>query len=167
MYQLMHCQPHPPIEQTTMQAEQDYTLLRDCLKAGEFEKADDETRALLIRLAGPDAITRNWVYFTEVIHSHSRWLAEGGGTLLQAQGRTQRTTGNFGCHEAQCLGQSNDQVGLQSVYESRDLCEVSNAFETPTPKWLGAARFPQEANSIGRMWRLGGPLFGRESPAAT
>ena len=50
-----------------MQAEQDYTLLRDCLKAGKFEKADDETRALLIRLAGPDAVARNWVYFTEVI----------------------------------------------------------------------------------------------------
>jgi len=49
-----------------LQAAQDYTLLRDCLKAGEYEKADDETRALLIRLAGPDAVARNWVYFTEV-----------------------------------------------------------------------------------------------------
>ena len=49
-----------------MQAEQDYTILRDLLKAGKFEKADDETRALLIRLAGPDAVARNWVYFTEV-----------------------------------------------------------------------------------------------------
>ena len=51
-----------------MQAEQDYTVLRDLLKAGKFEKADDETRALLIRLAGPDAEARNWVYFTEVIY---------------------------------------------------------------------------------------------------
>jgi hypothetical protein len=48
------------------EADQDYTLLRDCLKDGKFEKADDETRALLIRLAGPDAVARNWVYFTEV-----------------------------------------------------------------------------------------------------
>ena len=54
-----------------MQAEQDYTVLRDLLKAGKFEKADDETRALLIRLAGPDAVARNWVYFTEVIYSCS------------------------------------------------------------------------------------------------
>ena len=50
----------------TVQAGQDYTALRDHLQAGEFQKADDETRALLIKLAGPDAETRGWVYFTEV-----------------------------------------------------------------------------------------------------
>ncbi len=41
-------------------------MLLQHLKSGEFEKADDETRALLIRLAGPDAVKRGWVYFTEV-----------------------------------------------------------------------------------------------------
>lgn len=49
-----------------LQAGEDYTILRDHLQAGEFQKADDETRALLIRLAGPDAVKRGWVYFTEV-----------------------------------------------------------------------------------------------------
>lgn len=44
----------------------DYTLLRDCLQKGEFQKADDETRALLIRLAGEDAVKRGWVYWSEV-----------------------------------------------------------------------------------------------------
>jgi len=44
----------------------DYSLLRDALKEGDFRKADDETRALLIRLAGEGAIKRGWVYFTEV-----------------------------------------------------------------------------------------------------
>lgn len=44
----------------------DYTALRDHLKAGEFQKADDETRALLIRLAGEGAVKRNWVYWSEV-----------------------------------------------------------------------------------------------------
>lgn len=44
----------------------DYTALRDHLKAKDFRKADDETRALLIRLAGEQAIKRGWVYFTEV-----------------------------------------------------------------------------------------------------
>lgn len=44
----------------------DYAPLRDFLKAGEWRKAEDETRALLIRLAGEDAIKRGWVYFTEV-----------------------------------------------------------------------------------------------------
>jgi len=44
----------------------DYTALRDFLKAGDWRKAEDETRALLIRLAGEDAMKRGWVYFTEV-----------------------------------------------------------------------------------------------------
>lgn len=44
----------------------DYTELREHLKAGDFRKADDETRALLIRLAGEGAVKRGWVYFTEV-----------------------------------------------------------------------------------------------------
>lgn len=44
----------------------DYSTLRDTLKVGDFRAADDETRALLIRLAGEGAIKRGWVYFTEV-----------------------------------------------------------------------------------------------------
>ncbi|MEW5299791.1 MAG: hypothetical protein WDW38_010873 [Sanguina aurantia] len=44
----------------------DYTLLRQHLAEGDFRKADDETRALLIRLAGEGSIKRNWVYFSEV-----------------------------------------------------------------------------------------------------
>jgi len=43
-----------------------YELLRDLLEAGEWEKADDETRLKLIQMAGPDAEARGWVYFTEV-----------------------------------------------------------------------------------------------------
>ena len=49
-----------------VQAGIDYSQLRDHLKEGEFEKADDDTRALLIQLAGPDAEKRGWVYFSEV-----------------------------------------------------------------------------------------------------
>merc|ERR1712224_887507 len=44
----------------------DYGLLRDLLAAGEWEKADDETRLKLIQMAGEDAVLRGWVYFTEV-----------------------------------------------------------------------------------------------------
>lgn len=44
----------------------DYVALRDSLSEGDFRKADDETRALLIRLAGENAIKRGWVYFSEV-----------------------------------------------------------------------------------------------------
>lgn len=44
----------------------DYTALRDFLKAGEWRKAEDETRLLLIKLAGADAVKRGWVYFSEV-----------------------------------------------------------------------------------------------------
>jgi len=44
----------------------DYSSLRDYLQEGDFRKADDETRALLIKMAGPGAVQRGWVYFTEV-----------------------------------------------------------------------------------------------------
>ncbi len=44
----------------------DYTLLRDLLAAGEWQKADDETRLKLCQLAGEEAEAREWVYFTEV-----------------------------------------------------------------------------------------------------
>lgn len=44
----------------------DYRELRDALQQGDFQLADDLTRAALITLAGPDAEKRNWVYFTEV-----------------------------------------------------------------------------------------------------
>jgi len=40
--------------------------LRDALKEGDFQKADDITRDELIQLAGPGAVKRNWVYFTGV-----------------------------------------------------------------------------------------------------
>jgi hypothetical protein len=49
-----------------MQCGMDYTVLKEALAEGRFQDADDETRALLIRLAGPDAVKRGWVYFTEV-----------------------------------------------------------------------------------------------------
>lgn len=44
----------------------DYTHLKDLLADGNFQKADDETRILLIKLAGVGAVERKWVYFTEV-----------------------------------------------------------------------------------------------------
>ena len=50
----------------SLQAGVDYTHLRDLLAEGKFQDADDETRALLIKLAGPGAVDRKWVYFTEV-----------------------------------------------------------------------------------------------------
>ena len=49
-----------------LQADMDYTNLRDALQLGDFQLADDLTRAALITLAGPDAEKRTWVYFTEV-----------------------------------------------------------------------------------------------------
>lgn len=48
------------------QAGVDYTALRDLLKAGEWEEADNEHRRLMCVLAGEDAEDRGWVYFTEV-----------------------------------------------------------------------------------------------------
>lgn len=42
----------------------DYSALRDYLAEGDVRKADDETRALLIKMAGQGAVQRGWVYFT-------------------------------------------------------------------------------------------------------
>lgn len=36
------------------------------MASGDFRAADDEHRARLIELAGPAAVERNWVYFSEV-----------------------------------------------------------------------------------------------------
>ena len=44
----------------------DFTKFRDLLREGDFKKADDEGRALLLRLAGKEAESRGWIYFTEV-----------------------------------------------------------------------------------------------------
>ena len=44
----------------------DYSQLRDYLKAGEWRKAEDETRAKLIEAAGAEAKKRGWVYWSEV-----------------------------------------------------------------------------------------------------
>lgn len=41
-------------------------MLKEHLSQGAFQKADDETRAKLIQLAGKEASKRNWVYFSEV-----------------------------------------------------------------------------------------------------
>lgn len=53
-------------QHATVQAGLDYSKLKGVLAEGEFQAADDETRDLLIRLAGPEAVKRKWVYFTEV-----------------------------------------------------------------------------------------------------
>ena len=44
----------------------DYAPLQALLGAGQWREAEDETRARLIEAAGPGAVKRNWVYFSEV-----------------------------------------------------------------------------------------------------
>lgn len=44
----------------------DYNELKELFEADEWKKADDWTRATLIKLAGEDAEERDWVYFSEV-----------------------------------------------------------------------------------------------------
>ncbi|PNH04496.1 Tetrapyrrole-binding protein, chloroplastic [Tetrabaena socialis] len=60
--------PKEAIMAVALQSEvgMDYAPLRDALLEGDFRKAEDETRALLIKLSGEGAMKRNWVYFTEV-----------------------------------------------------------------------------------------------------
>ncbi len=55
-----------PLSCSMLQLGMDYTALRDHLQKGEYQKADDESRALLIKIAGADAVKRGWVYFSEV-----------------------------------------------------------------------------------------------------
>lgn len=59
---------HWPQGRLEMPSEQsiDYKLLQDLLVRQEFEEADRVTLAKLCELAGPTAVKRKWVYFTEV-----------------------------------------------------------------------------------------------------
>lgn len=61
-----HHRHHHHKNTQSKQCGMDYAPLRDALLAADFRTADDETRALLIKLAGPAAVKRGWVYFTEV-----------------------------------------------------------------------------------------------------
>ncbi len=47
-------------------AEIDYSPIQDCLVAQDFQEADRLTLVKLCELAGPTAVKRKWVYFTEV-----------------------------------------------------------------------------------------------------
>eukprot|EP00930_Biecheleria_cincta_P004892 TRINITY_DN105820_c0_g1_i1.p1 TRINITY_DN105820_c0_g1~~TRINITY_DN105820_c0_g1_i1.p1 ORF type:complete len:311 (+),score=56.21 TRINITY_DN105820_c0_g1_i1:55-987(+) len=44
----------------------DYSKLRDLLCAKEFKAADAETRSLLIKMSGEEAVKRGWIYWAEV-----------------------------------------------------------------------------------------------------
>ena len=44
----------------------DYAPLREALREGDFLKADDIHRKLLIEVAGEAAQERGWVYYSEV-----------------------------------------------------------------------------------------------------
>lgn len=47
-------------------AEVDYAPIQDCLVAQDFQEADRLTLVKMCELAGPTAVKRKWVYFTEV-----------------------------------------------------------------------------------------------------
>jgi len=44
----------------------DFSTLRSLLEKQDFKAADAETRSLLIKMAGDEAVKRGWVYFAEV-----------------------------------------------------------------------------------------------------
>jgi len=44
----------------------DYSQLRDLLQAKDFKAADAETRSLLIKMSGEEAVKRGWIYWAEV-----------------------------------------------------------------------------------------------------
>jgi hypothetical protein len=50
----------------TSDAGLDYVPLANMLLIGDFKSADQFTRDVLIKLAGPGAVKRGYVYFTEV-----------------------------------------------------------------------------------------------------
>ena len=104
------------------QADMDYSELRDALQQGDFQLADDLTRAALITLAGPDAEKRNWVYFTEVkfisntdlqtidnlwrAASKNRYLAGSDAHLLQHHCLCTVTAGSYyklSSHRSLCI----------------------------------------------------------------
>lgn len=76
IYQLLQAQPsqqeflarHYPggVLRLPPDCRADYQPLQTALAAGEFETADNLTLELLCTLAGPQAVQRKWLYFTEV-----------------------------------------------------------------------------------------------------
>ena len=67
---LVTCQAEAPTVIDTPKVESacgfDYVPLLTAMQAGEFREADQLTRDALITLAGPKAVDRGYVYFTEV-----------------------------------------------------------------------------------------------------
>lgn len=61
-----HPLPIPLLPQPHTQLGIDYSKLRDHLAAGQWREAEDEHRAVLMKMAGADAVKRGWVYFSEV-----------------------------------------------------------------------------------------------------
>jgi hypothetical protein len=53
----------------------DYIPLATSLQLGDFEEADQITRDILIQIAGPEAVRRNFVYWTDVKNIPSNDLA--------------------------------------------------------------------------------------------
>ena len=93
----------------TPQAGIDWAPLRTALAAGDFRAADDEHRARLIELAGPGAVARGWVYFSEVKAMPAAdlrvmdglWRAASGGKFgFAAQREVRRGGGAWGVGRA-------------------------------------------------------------------
>jgi len=60
--------PKAPLEKDVLESERgiDYVPLANMLMTGDYKSADQFTRDILIKLAGPEAEKRKYVYWTEV-----------------------------------------------------------------------------------------------------
>jgi hypothetical protein len=105
--------PLPRPLPSLLQVDVDYSKLRDLLKEGKWREAEDETRELLIQAAGPAAVRRGWVYFSEVKFIPggclAGWLA-GAALLSSVCGFVHASC--TGCRQRHAKGRNTALLGL-------------------------------------------------------
>lgn len=111
----------------------DYVPLATMLATGDFEAADQFTRDNLIKLAGPDAVKRSFVYWTEVQKISSTDLATIERLWLQF------SDGKFG-YTVQKRVWDIEQGNFDNFIRRIGWTKVDNGNERKL-KWFGKSEF--------------------------
>ncbi len=116
----------------------DYVPLATLLATGNFEEADQFTRDNLIRIAGPDAQKRNFVYWTEVLNIPSTDLATMERLWLEF------SDGKFG-YTVQKRVWDIEQGNFDNFIRRIGWTKIENGVERKL-KWFGKSEFIYDVN---------------------
>jgi GUN4-like len=111
----------------------DYIPLATMLATGDFEAADQFTRDALIKIGGPGAVKRNFVYWTEVKNLPSTDLATMERLWLQF------SDGNFG-YSVQQRVWTVEKGNFDNFIRRIGWTKVENGVERKL-KWFGKSEF--------------------------